>query len=65
MARSDKDAALKLADKWLNEAFSLEQQARSGGCSPMEKKLLDMHARVKHGAAQELKIEMQKVRRDG
>lgn len=65
MARSDRDHGLKLAERWINEAFSLEQQARSGEHPALEKKLLDMHARVKHGCAQELKAEMLRVRRDG
>ncbi len=66
MARSERDALKALHERWTREAFGYEQDARrkSAEYSAIERRMLDMHARVKHGCAQELKRELEKLRRE-
>lgn len=65
MARSSRDFALELADRWEHEAFGYENRVRRGDyVTPVEKRLLEMHARVKLACAQELRSEALKVRHD-
>jgi hypothetical protein len=65
MARTERDDALAMANKWEREASELERSAgdQRRDWNPVERKLMGMHARVKRGCAQELKLEMMKVRR--
>jgi hypothetical protein len=58
---SRRDVALELADRWDREAFGYERDARTGDYTPTERRLLEMHARVKRGCASELRIEMRKI----
>lgn len=65
MARSERDTLKALADRWVIEASGYEKNARDKGeYTPIERRMLDMHARVKRGCAEELKRELEKVRRD-
>ena len=64
MARSERDALKELAERWKREAFGYEQDARRGDYSQMERRLLQMHARVKHADADELKRELEKVQKE-
>jgi hypothetical protein len=61
---SNRDLAADLAGAWESEAGSLERLAKTGkDNTPIEKRLLEMHARVKRACAQELRNEAAKVRR--
>lgn len=61
---SKRDLADSLADRWDREAFGYEQQAKTGvDYSTIERRLLEMHARVKRGCANELRIESRKIAR--
>ncbi len=53
---SKRDAAMELAHRWEQDAFGYERQAKGAEYSPIEKRLLDMHARVKRACANELKL---------
>ena len=64
MARSEREVAAPLAERWKREAFGYEQQARSGEYTAIEKRMLNMHARVLHACSDELKRELGRVRRD-
>jgi len=64
MAKSDRDVALEIAGKWEREAYDLEQMsARNGSYTELERRMLKLRATVKRTDAQELKLEMQRVRR--
>lgn len=61
---SKRDLGEELSSRWDREASSLEQQARNDpACTAIEKRMLDMHARVKRGCAIELRLESRKVTR--
>jgi hypothetical protein len=66
MASSKRDALAALAERWTNEAFGYESalRHRPNEYSPKERGLLEMHARVKHACAAELKAELARIRRD-
>lgn len=52
----------KLAQRWDHEAHDLERAAKaSREMTPIERRLQEMHARAKRGAAAELRIEKSKV----
>jgi len=64
MAKSDREVALEIAGKWEREASDLEQMAsRNGSYTELERRMLKLRASVKRVDAEELKLEMQKVRR--
>jgi len=63
MANHDRTWLLELCDRWDRQATELEKMAENGAeYTAAEKKLLRMHARVKRGDANELRIEARKIR---
>ncbi len=60
---SRRDLADDLSARWDREANGYEQQARNAEYSATERKLLEMHARVKRACANELRMEARKVSR--
>ncbi len=50
--------------RWDREASDLERAAARAD-TPIERRLQEMHARVKRGCAQELRLEAQKVTHRG
>ena len=65
MARSDRDAFRSLAEKWEREIYSLERQAEAkhADWTNIERRLMAMQARGMRLCVQELKDELNKVRR--
>ena len=63
MAKSDREYAVDLAGRWEKEAFDLDQMARRDDYTPLEARMLRCQATAKRGCAQELKLELGKVRR--
>jgi hypothetical protein len=51
--------------RWEREATGYERQAEDvkSDLTPIDRKLLQMHARVKRGCANELRIEMRRITR--
>ena len=49
-----------MATRWEREASDLERAAKTAE-TPIERRLQEMHARVKRGCAQDLRLEAQKV----
>jgi len=63
-SKTDREAAQEMAAKWEAEASDLERMSgRVGDYTPLECRMLKQHAHVKRACAQELKLEMQRVRR--
>lgn len=61
---SKRELADSIADLWDREARGYEQQAKTGAdYSAIERRLLEMHARVKRACAQHLRIEFRKIAR--
>lgn len=63
MVKSSRDMADELAERWDREASGYESQARSPEYSANERRLLEMHARVKRGCANQLRTEARKITR--
>lgn len=59
-----KDWLRDLAAKWQQESWDLERLAKREGYTLIERKQLEQHALVKHACSEELKIELNKVRRE-
>lgn len=49
-----------LVEHWTREARDLEADAKRATTTPAQKRLLEMHARVKRGCAQELRLLLQR-----
>lgn len=53
---NDRNPLQALVERWEREASGYDNTARSGGeYTSIERRLLEMHARVKHGCAGDLK----------
>jgi len=65
MARSDRDALRALAEKWEREIYSLARtaEAKHTDWTNIERRLMTMQARGMRACMQELKDELNKVRR--
>ena len=57
----------EMCDRWEREASGLERLAnlRDADYSAVDRKLMQMHARIKRVCAQELRLESRKLRRGG
>lgn len=64
MASDSTKLATDLAMRWDREASDLERAAKTAD-TPIERRLQEMHARVKRGCAQDLRLEVQKVTHRG
>ena len=53
----------EIALRWEREASDLERAAKTA--TPVERRLLEMHARVKRACAQELRLDAQRLTRRG
>jgi hypothetical protein len=63
---SAKHWTLALAERWDREARDLERKANtSKDASATEKRLMEMHGRVRRGCAQELRLEHSKLVNSG
>lgn len=59
---ASKDWITKLGERWDHEAHDLERKAKaSAELTPIERRLMEMHARVKRGCAQDLRLALQNV----
>lgn len=59
---ASKDWNTQLGERWDREAHDLERKAKaSAELTPIERRLMEMNARIKRGCAQELRLEQQKV----
>lgn len=56
--KSGGDRLFALAQKWERDASDLDRSKNNSDYSAIERRLLEMHARVKRGCAQELKIQL-------
>lgn len=58
-----RDWIMRLCDRWDREAFELEKMADRKGTehTELERRMLRLHARVKRGNANELRIEARKL----
>jgi hypothetical protein len=65
MVSPKRDPLRELADKWERESHGLNREAelKSADWTNTERRLLDMHARIKRVCADELRQELAKVRR--
>ncbi len=65
MARNEKDALRTLQETWEREIYALERkaEARHADWTHIERRLMAMQARGMRKCAQELKDELNKVRR--
>jgi|GEM_PF-1929705 len=57
----------ELCNRWDSEASGLERLAElpNADYSAVDRKLMNMHARIKRACAQELRLESRKLRRGG
>ena len=59
---ASKGSITKLGERWDQEASVLERKAKaSNDLTLIERRLMEMHARVKRGCAQDLRLEQQAV----